>query len=74
MENMVKRKGVHLLKVDNKSDSRQRKNLDVASMRAVLGMVDKFMVVYLGETKQVDNVQYIHAYDFLMNMSHWLHG
>ena len=60
------------LKVDDKSDSRQRKNLDVASMRVVLGQVDKFMVVYLGETKQVNNVQYIHAYDFLMNMPLWL--
>ena len=60
------------LKVDDKSNSRQRKDLDVASMRAVIGQVDKFMVVYLGETKQFDNVQYIHAYDFLMNMSHWI--
>ena len=60
------------LKVDDKSDSRQRKNLDIASMRVVLGLVDKFMVVYLGETKQVDNVWYIHAYEFLMNMSSWL--
>lgn len=48
------------------------KNFFIGTMKQMLGKVDKYIVVYTGETKPERDVWYVNAYDFLMDIGKWV--
>ncbi len=59
-------------KHDDKPLSKHAKNLSLRSMEQVIGKIDRKLVVYNGETRQAHGVEFVNAYDFLMDIGKWV--
>lgn len=51
---------------------RYTKNMFLRSMRDAVGFVDKYIVVYNGETQKIKDVDYVNAVEFLMDIGKWV--
>lgn len=60
------------VKRSTSSDTGHAKNMFLQSMREAVGAMDRYLVVYMGETKKIREVDYVNAVDFLMDIGKWV--
>jgi predicted AAA+ superfamily ATPase len=59
-------------KLSNQPKSSHAQNMFLETMDKALGKIDKYLIVYTGETRTERNVHYVNAHDFLMDIGKWV--
>ena len=60
------------IKASHEPLSGHAKNFFLTSTETALGKIDKYVVVYRGETQELRDVHYVNAYDFLMDIGKYV--
>jgi predicted AAA+ superfamily ATPase len=60
------------IKTDDNPRSLHTENMFLPSMNKALGNIDKYVVVYTGDTQTIRKVTYVNVYDFLMNIGGYI--
>jgi len=60
------------IKTREAPDTALAKNFFLPSLEEALGEVHRYIVVYMGETKTIREVNYVSAYDFLSDMGKYI--